>query len=143
MNKLCLMCFGYKCSKFFSNIPIKRYFLPFASIFALLIIPEVRDYIYIPFIFFFGCIIIFWNFPYIIYSANSKPIYYEDLFIDKNKIPNYMIPEKIKKNSKIYFYGVLLLQTHYLLLHFLIIGFINLMDSNLMILCKQSVLQVE
>lgn len=100
MNKLCLMCFGYKCSKFFSNIPIKRYFLPFASIFALLIIPEVRDYIYIPFIFFFGCIIIFWNFPYIIYSANSKPIYYEDLFIDKNKIPNYMIPEKIKKKFK-------------------------------------------
>lgn len=96
MNKCCLSIFGYNCTKCCCKIPIKRFFLPFISIFALLIIPQARDYIYIPFIFFGGCIIIFWNFPYIIYSANSKPIYYEDLFIDQTKIPNYMIPEKIK-----------------------------------------------
>ena len=96
MNKLCLNCFGYNCAKYCYNIQPKRFFLPFISIFALLIIPQARDYIYIPFIFFFGCIIIFWNFPYIIFSANSKPIYYEDLFIDKTKTINYMIPEQIK-----------------------------------------------
>ena len=33
--------------------------------------------------------IIFWNFPIIVTINNSKPLYYEDLFINSNAIPKH------------------------------------------------------
>ena len=104
MCKCCKICCfdcckkncGLKCALCCSKIPIKRYFLPLVGIFVLLGFEFFQNYSYLPLIFFIGCVIIFWNFPYIIYAANSKPIYIQDLFIDDAKIPNYEVSAKLK-----------------------------------------------
>ena len=77
-------------------IPIKRFFLPLIGILGLFYLSEFRNYFYVPIVFFISSIILFWNFPVIIYAANSKPVYYEDLFIDETKIPKHEIPKLIK-----------------------------------------------
>jgi hypothetical protein len=79
------------------NIPIKRYFLPLLGIFALTAIPELRTFIYLPIVIIFGFLILFWNFPWIVYYTASKPLYYQDLFIDEKKLPNYDVDEGIKQ----------------------------------------------
>ena len=78
-----------KCEK-------KRFFLPFLGVFGLVSIEEVRNFYYFPIVFTFGFFILFWNFPFLVYYTNTQPIYYEDLFINKRKLPNYNVPEKIK-----------------------------------------------
>jgi hypothetical protein len=81
-----------KCNK----ISFKRYFLPFLGVFGLVAIDEIRNFYYFPIVFTFGFFILFWNFPFLVYYTNSQPIYYEDLFINKRKLPNYNVPENIK-----------------------------------------------
>ena len=39
---------------------------------------------------------LFWNFPKIVYYTASRPLYYEDLFIDEKKLPNYNVDDKLK-----------------------------------------------
>ena len=70
------------------DIPIKRYFLPLIGIFALSALPELQNFVYLPLIITFGFLILFWNFPWIVYYTASKPLYYQDLFIDEKKLPN-------------------------------------------------------
>ena len=70
----------------------RRFFLPFTLI--LLFIPfepfnELLNYIYFPFISGGASFIICWNFPILAYITASRPLYYEDLFIDEKKLPNY------------------------------------------------------
>jgi|UniRef100_A0A6C0AL51 hypothetical protein len=79
-----------KCEK-------KRWFLPIVLIVFLILIEEVRDFIYLPIIVFISFSILFWNYPWLVYRTVSKPFYYEDLFIDESKLPNYEISDKIKK----------------------------------------------
>ena len=74
----------------------KRFFLPFLLVFGLVFIKDVRNFYYFPIIFTIGFFILFWNYPSLVYYTNSQPIYYEDLFINKKKLPNYNVPEKIK-----------------------------------------------
>jgi len=78
------------------QIPIKRYFLPLIGVFALAGLPEFRHFIYLPIVVIFGFLILFWNFPCIVYYTASKPLYYEDLFIDEKKLPNYEVDGRIK-----------------------------------------------
>jgi len=91
------------------NIPIKRYFLPFVGIFALTILPEFRGFIYLPIVVTCGFLIIFWNFSWIVYYTASKPLYYEDLFIDEKKLPNYEVDDKIKIKFKMILETVLII----------------------------------
>jgi hypothetical protein len=88
------------CKQYCKNIPIKRYFLPFIGVFALTALPEVRNFIYFPLVIVFGFLILFWNFPWIVYYTASKPLYYQDLFIDEKKLPNYEVDEGIKLKFK-------------------------------------------
>ena len=81
----------------------KRLFLPFLRVFGLVAIEEVRNFYYFPIVFTFGFFILFWNFPFLVYYTNTQPIYYEDLFINKRKLPNYNVPEKIKANFQCIF----------------------------------------
>ena len=83
------------------NILIKRWFLPLIAVVLLFFYEEVRNVIYLPLITSFVFFILFWNFPIIVYHTASKPLYYEDLFIDEKKLPNYDVDERIKKKFKL------------------------------------------
>lgn len=89
----CCQCKIPKCSE----IPKKRFFLPLIGVFALTALPEFKDFVYLPIVVIFGFLIIFWNFPKLVYMTASKPLYYEDLFIDEKKLPNYNVDERIRK----------------------------------------------
>ena len=58
---------------------------------------NVRTYIYFPLIVSACFFILFWNFPKLVYYTASRPLYYEDLFIDSSKLPNYDVSLSIKK----------------------------------------------
>tara|TARA_B110000967_G_C18657889_1_gene446638 strand:+ start:42 stop:650 length:609 start_codon:yes stop_codon:yes gene_type:complete len=94
------MC-NEKCKKCCKNIPLKRYFLPLMSILALTPIEEVRTLVYLPMVIFLASVILFWNFTWIVYYTASKPLYYNDLFIDIKKLPNYEVDCRIKKRFKL------------------------------------------
>jgi len=90
------------------KIAPKRFFLPLMGIVGLLYLEEVRNFFYIPFIVAPACFILFWNFPQIVYFTNSKPLYYEDLFVDEKKLPNYDVSPAIKmKCQKILFWSLI------------------------------------
>jgi hypothetical protein len=90
------------------KIRCKRYFLPFISIIALAFFEEFREFYYFPFIISAVSFIIFWNFPILVYVTASKPLYYEDLFIDEKKLPNYDVDPKIKEKFQNIFIWVLI-----------------------------------
>ena len=71
----------------------KRYFLPFIGTLGILVLEEVQNFIYIPIIISFVSFIIFWNFPYLVYISNTRPLYYEDLFIDASIFPDSNQPD--------------------------------------------------
>ena len=98
-NKCITGCSECKCEcsrECCSKIPIKRYFLPFIGVLSLVIFEQFRDFIYFPLIVSAAFFILFWNFPILVYVTASKPLYYEDLFIDEKKLPNYDVDPKIK-----------------------------------------------
>jgi len=114
--KLCLfiyliMCYKNNCCELprCKDIPIKRYFLPLIGVFALAALPELRNFVYLPLIITFGFLILFWNFPWIVYYTASKPLYYQDLFIDEKKLPNYDVDDSIKYKFKMILETVLII----------------------------------
>lgn len=74
----------------------------------LLFFDLFKNYIYIPVIMFIASFVLFWNIPYIIFYTASKPLYYEDLFIDEKKIPNYNVDIKIKRKFELILKWVLI-----------------------------------
>ena len=48
---------------------------------------EFRHFVYLPIVAGVS-FIIFWNYPWLVYYTASKPLYYQDLFIDEK---NYLI----------------------------------------------------
>ena len=95
---MCLLCLDIECSKSScKDIKCKRYFLPFIFSPVLAIHPEIFNFYYFPVVVGFSAFILFWNFPKIVYYTASRPLYYEDLFIDEKKLPNYDVDEKLKK----------------------------------------------
>ena len=102
-NKCFDCCLDCKCSsECCKQIPIKRYFLPLFGVISLAGFEQFRDFIYFPFIISGAFFIIFWNFPILVYVTASKPLYYEDLFIDEKKLPNYDVDPVVEINFKIY-----------------------------------------
>ena len=97
----CCICINeagkLECSKeCCKKIQCKRYFLPLMGIVALAFFKEFREFYYFPFIISAAFFILFWNFPILVYITASKPLYYEDLFIDEKKLPNYDVNPRIK-----------------------------------------------
>jgi len=94
---MCLLCLDIDCSKTNCKyIKCKRYFLPFILSPILAIYPEILNFYYFPVVVGFSAFILFWNFPKIVYYTASRPLYYEDLFIDEKKLPNYDVDKKLK-----------------------------------------------
>ena len=98
------MCLDIDCSKRdCKNIKYKRYFLPLIFTPTAALHPEVFNFYYFPLVVGFSAFILFWNFPKIVYYTASRPLYYEDLFIDEKKLPNYDVSDKLKKKISMYF----------------------------------------
>lgn len=92
------MCFRDSillCCK--KNIKVSRFFLPSIVVCGVVILDDIRNYFYMPILFFYISFILFWNFPSLMYFTTSKPLYYEDFFIDPNKIPDQEVSQIIKK----------------------------------------------
>ena len=95
-----------KCCK--KKIKIKRFFLPlFFGIFSIFF-EETRHFVYFPIIVSVCFFTLFWNFPGIVYYTASKPLYYQDIFIDEKKLPNYNVNNKIKQKFECIFVWVLI-----------------------------------
>ena len=95
---MCLLCLDIECSKNgCKNMKCKRYFLPLIFTPAAAIHPDVFNFYYFPLVVGFSAFILFWNFPILVYYTASKPLYYEDLFIDEKKLPNYEVSISLKK----------------------------------------------
>ena len=91
-----------------SKIPKKRYFLPLVLLIGLIGFKGVRDFIYLPFLVSGVSLILFWNFPSIVYLTSTKPLYYEDLFIDEKKLPNYEVDAEVKSKFQTIFIWTLI-----------------------------------
>ena len=92
------MCLDIECKKAScKDIKCKRYFLPLIFTPAAALHPEVFNFYYFPLVVGFSAFILFWNFPKIVYYTASRPLYYEDLFIDEKKLPNYDVSNKLKE----------------------------------------------
>jgi len=92
------MCLDVECKKSScKDINCKRYFLPLIFAPAAAIHPEILNFYYFPMVVSVSAFILFWNFPKLVYYTASRPLYYEDLFIDASKLPNYDVSLSIKK----------------------------------------------
>ena len=95
---MCMMCLDIECKKTScKDIKCKRYFLPLIFTPAAALHPEVFNFYYFPLVVGFSAFIIFWNFPKIVYYTASRPLYYEDLFIDEKKLPNNDVSNTLKE----------------------------------------------
>ena len=104
-NKTC--CENSKiCCK---QIKLKRYFLPLVFGPVALIYEDFQNYVYIPVFMGIAAFFLFWNFPWIVYYTASKPLYYEDLFIDEKKLPNYEVSPRLKNKFQMILIWVLII----------------------------------
>jgi len=65
---------------------VRRLCLPLIALTCLLGIHALYTFVYLPLVIFMITFILFWNFPTMVTFTNTKPLYYEDLFIDTTKI---------------------------------------------------------
>ena len=107
MCQKCCCDISVKCCK--KKIKIKRFFLPLSFGIISIFFKETRDFVYFPLIVSFCFFILFWNFPSIVYYTASKPLYYQDIFIDEKKLPNYNVNKKIKIKFECIFVWVLII----------------------------------
>ena len=108
---MCLFCLlDFKCRKTScKNIKFKRYFLPFVFTPVFAIYPEIFNFYYFPIVVGFSAFVLFWNFPKLVYYTASRPLYYEDLFIDQTKLPNYDVSDDIKNKFQFILEWVLII----------------------------------
>ena len=89
---------------FFNKKYLSLLFLPVLFYFFI----YFRDVHNTPYLVFFISYLIFWNFPIIVTINNSKPLYYEDLFVNTSAIPKLDIESKtIETFQKIYHYIII------------------------------------
>ena len=104
------MCLDVECKKSScKDIKCKRYFLPLIFAPAAAIHPEILNFYYFPMVVSVSAFILFWNFPKLVYYTASRPLYYEDLFIDSSKLPNYDVSLSIKKRFQFILEWVLII----------------------------------
>jgi len=107
---MCLMCLDIECSKKgCKNMQCKRYFLPLIFTPMIAIHPDVFNFYYFPMVVGFSAFILFWNFPKLVYYTASRPLYYEDLFIDEKKLPNYDVSPELKKKFQSFLEWILII----------------------------------
>ena len=84
------------------KIPKKRrYLLPFLGIIFLFFDNDILYNTYsFTTIIFTCCMILFINFPILVTWSNTKPLYYDDLYLDSEKLPSLTLPEYKKKSYK-------------------------------------------
>ena len=83
-----------RCMSYLLKTTWRRILLPVIIFFLLAPFEPFKDminYTYFPIISSIGGFIIFINFPFLAYITASRPLYYEDLFIDEKRLPNYNI----------------------------------------------------
>lgn len=98
------------------NIQYERYSLLLLSfLFLLLDKNYYNSYIFIAIISFFSSMIIFFNFSWIIIWNSSKPIYYEDLYIDEKKLPEVPLTNHQKDTYQNYYRRSLIFSTSILI----------------------------
>jgi len=91
------------------GIKRSRYSLPLLSVGGLLVFPYFDNYIYTPPIVFLVSFILFWNIPILVTYTNSKPLYFEDLFIDMTQLPSIDIQKRAREAFKNYYMWILIL----------------------------------
>jgi len=91
------------------KIKVKRFFFPLSFGIFSVFFDETRHFVYFPLIVSACFFILFWNFPNIVYYTASKPLYYQDIFIDEKKLPNYSVNKKIKNKFECIFVWVLII----------------------------------
>lgn len=65
---------------------VKRLTLPFVLSSMALLSPDVQTFYYTPAMVFLSALVLFINFPILVLFTNSRPMYYEDLFVaDRNE----------------------------------------------------------
>jgi hypothetical protein len=107
MCESCCCDITVKCCK--NQVKIKRFFLPlFFGIFTIFF-EETRNVVYFPLIISSSFFVLFWNYPKIVYYTASKPLYYQDIFIDEKKLPNYDVNLKVKHKFECIFVWVLII----------------------------------
>jgi hypothetical protein len=106
MCEKCCLDVSVKCCK--QKIKLKRFFFPLSFGIITIFFDNVRTYIYFPLIVSVCFFILFWNFPRIVYYTASKPLYYQDIFIDEKRLPNYNVNKKIKRRFECIFVWVLI-----------------------------------
>ena len=107
---MCLMCLDMECKKSScKDIKCKRYFLPLIFAPVAAIHPEIFNFYYFPLVVGVSAFILFCNFPKIVYYTASRPLYYEDLFIDSSKLPNYDVSISIKNHFQLVLEWVLII----------------------------------
>lgn len=87
-----MYCFYFN----FKKKHIKRCFLPLLFILWILFIPKYRI-INTSSTVFVMSLIVYWNFPILVTFSNSKPLYYEDLFLNTAELPIIEISEEKKE----------------------------------------------
>ena len=91
-----------------SKVKMIRFSLPLLSTSALLIDRNIQtDTIYVSLIVFLCSMVVFGNFPVLVTLNNSKPVYYEDLYIDSHKIPTITLSDKQKEIYKSAYHAIL------------------------------------
>lgn len=85
----------------FKNIKKRRLLLPLLFILFIFFDESVLyNTAAFLFIVFFCCMIIFFNFPILVTWSNTKPLYYDDLYLDSDKLPSLLLPDYKKKSYK-------------------------------------------
>ena len=91
-----------------SRVKWVRFSLPILSTSALLVDTKIHNNtIYVSLIVFLCSLVMFGNFPLLVTINNSKPTYYEDLYIDSHKIPTIDLSDKQKEVYKSAYHAIL------------------------------------
>ena len=80
----------------FEKKHIKRCFIPIFFGLVILLFPQYK-FGHSSYIIFLMSIILYWNFPILVTFSNSKPLYYEDLFLNTSELPLIEISEEKKE----------------------------------------------
>ena len=93
----------------------KRAFLLLLGFLYFVSVEHTHHYVYFPIIIFAVSFVVFYNFPLLVYCSNSKPLYYEDLFIDTSKLPLLDLDPNIRKRFENSFELTLVVTNSFLL----------------------------
>ena len=91
-------------------VKYKRFGLTLLSSLALLWHPDIaeQNYYFAPAIVFICALILFWNFPIFVLFTNSRPLYYEDLFLQDTSVPLSGLTNKLREKFESRFQCVLI-----------------------------------